>query len=698
MKKTALSVLLLLGAMGTQAQSFIGYLTDNYSGVNSVTANPANIVDSRFKTDINLVGASVIAGNDYYGVNVMDALKDDYDFDLDAMKSPSNSNNFGTYEDILGPSFMFNLNKNSSIAIFTRARSVVNINDINGNTIDKIDNNDSEDFVLNQGEADFNAFGQAWAEVGLTYARVLMNNEQHFLKGGLSLKYLQGAGSGYAYTNNVMVDYDADGAGPDQWSFESTGEITYGRFDNFDNDNYDYELPDANGFGIDLGFVYEWRPNYADYTKTNSDGESYTLKHKNKYKLKLGLSLTDIGSINYKEGLEDFYVIDTQGEVTEQDFDNADDFQQFLLGISTSDESRVGYKTHLPTALHFNADWNFSGKFYLNLNTDLSLTKKGKENTSSILNIASLTPRFESRWFSFYLPLSMVEYNGFQAGAGLRMGPLYLGSGSVFTALTSDDTKGADVYAGLKIPVYQGKAKDKDGDGVIDKLDGCPKTAGPVENNGCPWTDRDVDGVMDNVDNCPDEKGPEENNGCPWGDADGDTVLDNKDECPEVAGPIENNGCPWPDTDGDGVLDKDDQCVNEAGTVANNGCPELEPEVTEEIQKTLNEYAKTILFNSGKSTIKEESNEVLQEIVNILQEYPSAKFAIEGHTDSVGSDSLNQTLSEARASAVMNYLIENGVASNRLTSQGFGESKPIAPNSTKAGRALNRRVEINLVK
>lgn len=695
MKKRTLSVLFLLGAMGTQAQSFIGYLSDNYSGVNSVISNPANIVDSRFKTDINLVGVSAIFGNDYYGVNVMDALKDDYDFDLDATKSPSNSNNFGTYEDILGPAFMFNLNRNSSIAVFTRARSVVNINDINGNTVDEIDNDETDDFVVNEG--DFNAFGQAWAEVGLTYARVLMNNEEHFLKGGLSLKYLQGAGSGYIYGRNVTVDYDADGAGPDNGSFDSTGELTYGRFDNFDDDNYDYELPDANGFGVDLGFVYEWRPNHADYAKTNSDGESYTLKHKNKYKLKLGLSITDLGSINYKEGKEDVYDI-TNTNVTEDDFDNAEDIEEFLNNFYTLTQSSGSFKTHLPTALHFNADWNFSGKFYLNLNTDFSLTKKGKENTSSILNIASLTPRFESRWFSFYLPLSMVEYNGFQAGAGLRMGPLYLGSGSVLTALTSDDTKGADVYAGLKIPVYQGKAKDKDGDGVIDKLDGCPKTAGPVENNGCPWTDRDVDGVMDNVDNCPDEKGPEENNGCPWGDADGDTVLDNKDECPDVAGEVENNGCPWPDTDGDGVLDKDDQCINELGTVANNGCPELEPEVTEEIQKTLNEYAKTILFNSGKSTIKEESNDVLKEIVNILQEYPSAKFAIEGHTDSVGSDSLNQNLSEARASSVMHYLIENGVASNRLTSQGFGESKPIAPNSTKAGRALNRRVEINLVK
>lgn len=701
MKKITLFILFVLSSVFLKAQSYIGFLTDNYSGVHGVISNPANIVDSRFKTDINLAGASVFAGNDYYGVNVMDAFKEDYDFDLDATKSPSNDNNIFANADVLGPSFMFNLSKKSSIAIFSRVRAFSSINEINGNTVDAIDDDETDDFVVNEG--DFSIFGQAWAEVGLTYARVFMNKEQHFLKGGLSLKYLQGAGSGYVYGKNVTVNYDADGIDPNTGSIDSTGELTYGRFEEFDNDDYDYDLPDATGFGVDLGFVYEWRPNHADYTKTNTNGDAYTLKHKNKYKLKLGLSITDLGSINYKNGAEDVYDITNAG-VNEDDFDNADDIEDFLSTFYSLTESNSGYKTKLPTALHLNADWSFSNNFYLNLNTDFALTQKGKMYASRISNIASLTPRFESRWFSFYVPLSVVENNGFQAGAGLRLGPLYLGSGSVLTALTSDNTKGADVYAGLKIPVYQGKPRDRDKDGVIDKLDGCPKDAGPLENNGCPWGDKDGDSVLDNEDNCLEEAGPIENNGCPWGDKDGDTVLDNVDACADISGAVKNEGCPWPDTDGDSVLDKDDNCINEVGTVANNGCPEpepvivIEPEVTEEIQKTLNSYAKTILFNSGKSSIKEESNDVLNEIINILKEYPSAKFSIEGHTDSVGSNTLNQNLSEERASSVMNFLIERGIASNRLSSKGFGESKPIATNATKVGQAQNRRVEINLVK
>ncbi|WP_445735577.1 DUF5723 family protein [Mariniflexile sp.] len=699
MKKITFLVSFAISALCVEAQSYVGFLTDNYSGVNSVVSNPATITDSRFKTDINLIGVSVFGGNDYYGVNIMDAIKDGYDFDLEAKKYPSTNNNLGVNMDVMGPAFMFNLNNNSSIAIFTRARSVVNVNNINGTTIDAIDDDTTDDFNVNEG--DFNIFSHAWAELGATYARVLFTKDEHFLKGGLTLKYLQGGGTAYAVGKNVTIDYDADGTdlggGNTAGSISSTGQVTYGRYANFDNDSYDYELPEATGFGADLGFVYEWRPNHANYTTTNSDGDTYTQKDKNKYKLKIGLSITDFGSIKYKEGLQDIYDITNTG-VSEEDFDNADDIDDILSTFYTLQSSSQGIKATLPTALHLNADWSFNSKFYVNLNTDFSLISKDKENASRISNIVSLTPRFESKWFSFYVPISMVENNGFQAGAGLRAGPLYVGSGSVITALTGDNSKGADVYAGLKIPIYQGRTKDRDGDGVIDKLDGCPKDAGPIENNGCPWGDKDLDGVPDNVDECPGVSGVIENHGCPWGDKDEDGVLDFLDDCMEVAGPKENHGCPWKDTDKDGVLDKDDDCVDVPGTVANKGCPELTPEVTEEVQKTLNTYAKTILFDSGKSTIKFVSHGVLNEIVTILGQYPNAKFSIEGHTDSVGSDKLNQTLSEERASSVMTFLIEKGVASNRLTSRGFGESKPMADNATSTGRAENRRVEINLVK
>jgi outer membrane protein OmpA-like peptidoglycan-associated protein len=231
---------------------------------------------------------------------------------------------------------------------------------------------------------------------------------------------------------------------------------------------------------------------------------------------------------------------------------------------------------------------------------------------------------------------------------------------------------------------------DSDGDGIEDSKDDCPNEAGLAEFNGCP--DSDGDGVPDKDDACPTVPGLKQYNGCP--DTDGDGVPDNTDKCPTEAGPAANGGCPWPDRDGDGVPDKDDQCPDKVGTVANNGCPE----VTEAVAKALNSYAKTILFDTGKATIKDQSAAVLADIIGILNEYSNAKFNIEGHTDSVGSEASNQKLSEERASSVMNYLIEHGIASNRLTAKGYGESKPLDTNNTAAGRANNRRVEINLNK
>lgn len=234
---------------------------------------------------------------------------------------------------------------------------------------------------------------------------------------------------------------------------------------------------------------------------------------------------------------------------------------------------------------------------------------------------------------------------------------------------------------------------DTDGDGVIDSEDACPDVAGLAELKGCP--DTDGDGIADKDDACPKVKGSKANNGCP--DADGDGVIDSKDKCPNEAGPAENDGCPWPDTDGDGVLDKDDKCVNEVGPASNNGCPEV-VEPTVEVMKTLNSYARTILFDTGKSTFKQDTYPVLVAITKILKEYPDSNFVIAGHTDSIGRASTNQVLSERRANAVRDYLVSNGISADRLTAVGYGEAKPIDTNATRAGRKNNRRVEVVLKK
>ena len=258
------------------------------------------------------------------------------------------------------------------------------------------------------------------------------------------------------------------------------------------------------------------------------------------------------------------------------------------------------------------------------------------------------------------------------------------------------DTDGDGIYdkydscpevAGLK--EFNG-CPDSDGDGIIDGEDACPSVAGLATLNGCP--DADADGIADKDDMCPNAKGTKANNGCP--DTDGDGIVDKDDKCATVAGPKANGGCPWPDTDGDGVLDKDDNCKNEVGPASNNGCPE--PVFTKVAEKEMGEFAKTILFKSGKATFLPTVSDKLDGIVRIMQEFSKATFVIEGHSDSTGRAESNQTLSAERAVAVKDYLVQKGVDASRLDSKGFGEENPIDSNKTRAGRANNRRVEIKV--
>jgi OOP family OmpA-OmpF porin len=263
------------------------------------------------------------------------------------------------------------------------------------------------------------------------------------------------------------------------------------------------------------------------------------------------------------------------------------------------------------------------------------------------------------------------------------------------------DTDGDGIYdkddacpevAGLK--QFNG-CPDTDGDGIVDASDACPDVAGLAALNGCP--DADGDGIADKDDACPNAAGSASLKGCP--DADKDGIADKDDKCPNVAGPRDNDGCPWTDKDSDGVLDKDDQCPEVAGPASNKGCPEVVKEVTPEVLNDIKVQAKSIYFNSGKATFKSaDVTAKVDAISSIIKEYPNAKFTVEGHTDSDGSDAANLKLSQERADVVKNALIERGIKESNITATGYGESKPVASNKTAAGKAKNRRTEVVLQK
>jgi outer membrane protein OmpA-like peptidoglycan-associated protein len=238
-----------------------------------------------------------------------------------------------------------------------------------------------------------------------------------------------------------------------------------------------------------------------------------------------------------------------------------------------------------------------------------------------------------------------------------------------------------------------GCPRDSDGDGVFDHLDQCPGTPAnvPVDERGCPLDrdgDSDGDKVSDSRDKCP-ETPPGvtvDADGCPL-DSDGDGVADYLDECPDTPANsiVDSLGCP-PDSDGDGVADDFDACPGtpEGIAVDSRGCPE---QVAKGTALDLR-----IHFDFDKAEIKPAYHDELEKIAFFLLTYPETNALIEGHTDSEGTEAYNLKLSQLRAERVKEHLVTRfGIAPARLTTRGFGQGKPVAPNVTPEGREKNRR-------
>ncbi|HEY1098770.1 MAG TPA: OmpA family protein [Myxococcota bacterium] len=286
-------------------------------------------------------------------------------------------------------------------------------------------------------------------------------------------------------------------------------------------------------------------------------------------------------------------------------------------------------------------------------------------------------------------PMEAEDIDGFNDADGCP-DPDNDGDGVLDDADECKDVAGQPRWKGCPPP-------DTDKDGFTDDVDVCPTVAGVAEKKGCPQDDRDRDGTKDVDDLCPDLPGPSTTKGCP--DTDGDGVADTADKCPDVAGIIALKGCK--DTDQDGIADPDDKCPTEPETINgikdDDGCPD-QGKVLVVVTKEKIELKETVFFDSGKDTIQKRSFSLLDQIALVLKAHPEVKkVRIEGHTDSDGPDDKNLDLSKRRARAVLTALVSRGVDVDRLDSEGYGETKPIADNKTKAGKAINRRVELAIV-
>ena len=234
---------------------------------------------------------------------------------------------------------------------------------------------------------------------------------------------------------------------------------------------------------------------------------------------------------------------------------------------------------------------------------------------------------------------------------------------------------------------------DGDGDGVYDGLDACAETpqGAIVDITGCPL-DTDQDGIFDGLDKCADTPPgvTVDARGCPL-DTDTDGVPDYKDKQPDTpAGAIVDLDGVALDGDSDGIADGIDKCADTPATVKVDefGCPVAKP--------LIEVIVLNIKYAPGSFQPDKNSRIVLDDLVETMRAYPDLKIDINGYTDALGSKTGNLKLSQKRAKAVMEYLIDKGVSTERMNSKGYGEDKRYfkGDNVTEEGRQKNRRVEV----
>ncbi|HYG15755.1 MAG TPA: DUF5723 family protein, partial [Bacteroidia bacterium] len=420
MKKLTAVVLIQLAMLTAYGQNWIGYANSNFAGTNGLYLNPSTIVDSRHGAYINFFGNGTNAYNNYISFSGDHSLfkyltTKDTSLKITDANIRENLNgkdkvvNFSN--ELRGPSFLVSLHPRHAFALSVRNRTYVQAVDISQPIARMIRWGLDENTPAFEGagqlaydelyrQTRFNININSFMEAGFTYAAVVYNRDQHFIKAGITYKYMAGLYTFY-FKNDGGSGVSINGE--DSLTFENNN-ISYGYVNEALYTNNGGNSPDMSvlfgpnrigkGYGLDLGVTYELRPSHSSY-KFEMDGKQRTDKEENKYKLRFGATLMDVGRIRYsntqyvqnnvlaKNKVVQWGSLDT----TKQIFDNMDSIPEGQSVFHRFDEavSRVfGFDgrsneiiSKLPTALNIQVDYKIRDNIYVNLMWLQGLRKKG---------------------------------------------------------------------------------------------------------------------------------------------------------------------------------------------------------------------------------------------------------------------------------------------------------------------------------
>jgi hypothetical protein len=441
-------------------QDLAGFRTGNYTGVNGVFSNPANIAGSKYRWDVNLLGVNASVGNNKADFKLSDMGTA---FNGDKLTDQLFGSNAGSTNGVVNlavhlPSVMVSVGPKMAFAFTTRARVLGNITDMDGKLVNAVRNIDEVSglpYTISSGSnMRINVGG--WTEMGLSFAREAFVMGPHYFKAGGTVKYLRGIGNVNMHLSDFKGTINADLIAQDGYLTNTTAKVGLAssgvNIADFEVDQLTKMA--GKGLGLDLGVVYEYRP---------ADAKGYLFK--------VGVSVMDLGRIKFDKDMDRsagynldipagdrFYLSQLEGVSIDNYKETLDQNGQYFKKDGSQQETT--YKMSLPTTMQVNVDYHVQPHFYVNANWQIAMAKgTTKPYNGQYYSSVTVTPRYEGRKFSAYLPLSYNGLTKFNAGLSLSAGPVYLGSGSVLTALVGQ-SKQADVFVGFRFGQLYKKIKE----------------------------------------------------------------------------------------------------------------------------------------------------------------------------------------------------------------------------------------------
>lgn len=473
MRRITQTLLLFLTALSapvtTWAQSFLGYEHSLYAGIVGASYNPASLADNPYSMDILIVGLDVEAANNYVGVKRKDFRNPAFGTQNLYLRERNTKKAVFFRNEILLPGIMFS-NEKYGWGIDMKVRTYANVDGVEQPLAHILATGfqDASDYNVHRVNRHIGMNTLSWFELGGTYARTMWKGAEHYVSIGVRPKFLLGLAAGYAFINTAGYEFFNDTT---LALYEADAE--FGHSDHFafdENLQPSYRFKFNPGFGLDIGIIYEHRPEAMQKDKKDKPRPWPGFRDRPAYKYRLGASITDLGIIRFRSGaFTDHYSMsasawDIGGDALDYTSPGAL-YSNFTLNNHGQQEGQP-FWMRLPLALNLFGDYNVGNNFYVNAQSYTALYLRGT-NFKKVheLTRISVTPRWETRWFGVWAPVSFTRMGTVSLGTGVRLGPLVIGTTDILNlAFRGKTIYNADIYFALKVPFFPvGGSKTKKG-------------------------------------------------------------------------------------------------------------------------------------------------------------------------------------------------------------------------------------------